>query len=62
LSGGDLGGTDVGDVAGEDGTLGLLTTVDGLADASGWVSLVQPLSSKPRITLAQISALLAGML
>src|SRR5687767_2728747 len=59
---GDRGGTEVGDVAGADGSLGLLAIADGLADASGSGLLVQPLSNRPRATVPPIIALLAGML
>src|SRR5215207_8144607 len=62
LSDGDCAGTEVGDVAGEDDSLGPLRFAAGLAGASGSGLLVQPLSSRPRATAPSITALLAGML
>jgi len=56
LSEGELAGTDGGEAAGEDGSLGLLTAVGGLADDPGPGPVVHALSSRPKIIAPQISA------
>jgi hypothetical protein len=61
LSDGELGGADGGEVAGEDGSLGLLTVVGGLADASGSALLVHAPKGRANVTVAQISALVAAL-